>query len=611
MIKKKDKFWEDAEDLVDYYRSNIHRFATEYLGIGLFLFQKFLLYSMSYKKTRNVIFFAGRGIGKTFLTMVFCCCKCILYPGLKICVAAPTIRQANIFVDKINELKKISPTLANEIYDDHGTKDGREIVFKNGACIQVVVASDKARGQRCHILVVDEVRGVSHSVMTKVLDQFLNVKRMPAYSRKKEWKNYKAEEENVKIKITSIGTKDEWIYKDFLQNLDLMCAENEEYWCFSIPYQFGIEAGYLDKKAVEEQVRNNATDIKTFSMEMEVIPFGESEFSMFKFEDLNRARTILAPLIPISDDDYITYKGDITKSVYYQKKLQNELRVVSMDIAVAAGRKNDNSVITVFRLFESGDHYKKHIAYIETMNGVNIDEQMLRLKQVFYDLECDYAVIDAGGALGNIAANTLGEATIDSNRNVQYSGWKTVNSIDKFDNRVTDTNAVPVLYCLQVTGVGGTQMQYNMLVQAQVEFQRNRISLLVHQEDSVDFLNKNYGYIKLSTSNYTQDKIKANNMILPFINTTEMVEEAITTQAIQLGSGRYSFDEKSGRKDRIISVIYGLYYINLLELDLQRRYEHIDISSYSSTPSSNANKNLGVKNPFINNINKLGKFGRR
>lgn len=62
-----------------YYRSNPHRFAKDYLHLDLHLFQKILLVMMNLSVT--FVFIASRGLGKTFLSAVFCCIRCILYPG--------------------------------------------------------------------------------------------------------------------------------------------------------------------------------------------------------------------------------------------------------------------------------------------------------------------------------------------------------------------------------------------------------------------------------------------------------------------------------------------------------------------------------------------------
>lgn len=262
----------------------------------------------------------------------------------------------------------------------------------------------------------------------------------------------------------------------------------------------------------------------------------------------------------------------------------------------------------IFRCFENGEHYDKEVSYIEVMNGVNLDQQILRLKQLFYDLECDYVVIDAGGAIGNEAVNCCGNITRDMIRNKRYPGWKTMNRVERFDMRITDPNAEPVLYPIQVSGAGASSLQYNMLVIAQLEFQRKHISLLIDEESAIPELNKRLKYMALRTSPTASDKDKADNMIVSFINTTKLIEEAIKTQIVKLPSGRYTYDEKGGRKDRVISMIYGLWFINKLEEDLIVTSKRADVSQYMASYNySKKNSNI----PFSDNLLRLGNFGRQ
>ena len=55
-------------------------------------------------------------LGKTFLVALFCCVRCILYPGTKIVVTAGTLKQATESLLKIqDELMPMSPLLCKEI----------------------------------------------------------------------------------------------------------------------------------------------------------------------------------------------------------------------------------------------------------------------------------------------------------------------------------------------------------------------------------------------------------------------------------------------------------------------------------------------------------------
>ena len=82
-----------------FYRHNPQRFVKDYLNISLKLFQKVLIYAMMLNN--HFMFWASRGLGKTWLTALFCVVRCILFPKTKICVASSTRIQANEVLSKI------------------------------------------------------------------------------------------------------------------------------------------------------------------------------------------------------------------------------------------------------------------------------------------------------------------------------------------------------------------------------------------------------------------------------------------------------------------------------------------------------------------------------
>ncbi len=55
-----NKTYEGFKIWTQYYRENPHRFATEYLGIGLFLFQAMLIYMMDKSDIFAIIASRGR-----------------------------------------------------------------------------------------------------------------------------------------------------------------------------------------------------------------------------------------------------------------------------------------------------------------------------------------------------------------------------------------------------------------------------------------------------------------------------------------------------------------------------------------------------------------------
>lgn len=355
--------------------------------------------------------------------------------------------------------------------------------------------------------------------MSKITIQKVLIPFLTKSNRDQPWamdtrfsKYMEEREHNSTIYLTSIGYKDEWSYQDFKYYCECIAEGDTSKCAISLPYQFAVEAGIIRKSYIENQFHDRNADISGLRMEFEVIPHGESESAMFTFDEVNSVRQLRVPLLPPTDDEYIECKGILRALPYYQKKEPREIRVISMDIAVGAGRKNDLTVITVFRCIENIEYYDKELAYIEVMGGVNLDQQVIRLKQLYYDLECDYAVVDAGGAIGIETINACGNITKDMVRNRRYPGWKTMNKVDKYDMRISDPNAEPVLFPIQISGAGASAMQYNMLVIAQLEFQRKRISLLVEEDTAVQELNKRYKYITMKTSNDNLMRDRANNM---------------------------------------------------------------------------------------------------
>lgn len=87
-------------------------------------------------------------LGKSFLTAVYCCCRCILYPNTKIIVASGTKGQARLLISqKIEkELVNMSPNLRREIKEIRVGANDAIVKFKNGSTIEAVASGESARG---------------------------------------------------------------------------------------------------------------------------------------------------------------------------------------------------------------------------------------------------------------------------------------------------------------------------------------------------------------------------------------------------------------------------------------------------------------------------------
>ena len=132
---KEQKIMETVAWRAGYYRANPQRFVSEVLGIHLKLFQKILIWAMMY--FNFAMYLAARGQGKTYLTALFCCVRCILFPGTKIVVSSGTLKQANEVLLKIqDDFMKRSPILCSEIEKCNIGQNDAVISFRNTSWIK-------------------------------------------------------------------------------------------------------------------------------------------------------------------------------------------------------------------------------------------------------------------------------------------------------------------------------------------------------------------------------------------------------------------------------------------------------------------------------------------
>lgn len=269
MANNNNKLMRGVAEWCAFYRENIHRFVADYLHIELRLFQKIILLMMNCCTITVMI--ACRGIGKTYLSAIFCVCRCILYPGTKICIASGTRGQSLNILEKINlELIPNSPELAAEIDEKQSKVNGTDarIVFKNGSFIKVVTAGDSARGSRANILLLDEARMIRKEIIDAVLRKFLTQRRMPKYSelsREERFAEYD-KEKNMTLYLTSAYWSDSWIYQKCLDTFKAMIVGDKKQFVCGFPYQLSIQEGLLDKSAIEDDMAEADFSEITFSI---------------------------------------------------------------------------------------------------------------------------------------------------------------------------------------------------------------------------------------------------------------------------------------------------------------------------------------------------------
>lgn len=382
-----------------YYRENPDEFVEDYLHIKLKLFQRILLIMMFW--SRVFVLVACRGIGKTYMSAVYCVARCILFPGTKVCIASGTRGQAINVLEKIMlELCPASPELRAEI-DEKQTKvngTNAQIVFKNTSVIKVVTASDSSRGNRCNVLLLDEYRLISKDTIDTVLRKFLTLRRMPRYSEltDEERKREYVKEKNLTMYLSSAYFKDHWSYIKCVDTFKAMMDDKRRQFVCGFPYQLSIEEGLLDPETVADEMSEaDFSDIK-WSMEMCAEFYGSVDGAFYDYDSISKNRHIKYPMLP----DRLASKLGNSPLVRIRPKLPGEIRILSADIALMSSSKNNNDataiLVNLLTPTKSG-RYVSNIVYPESYEGLRTDNQALIIRKLFDEYECDYIVLDTNG----------------------------------------------------------------------------------------------------------------------------------------------------------------------------------------------------------------------
>ena len=550
---RNDRLMQGVDVWAGYYRKNPHRCATEYLGFSLKWFQELILFAMNIFPF--FMFIASRGLGKTYITALFCCIKCILYPNIKVVIVAGQKTQAVEVVDKIiKELYSNSQTLRMEIKKYTLNAQNAEIEFWNNSTIKTVTANDGARGVRSNLLIFDEFRMIDKQILDDVLRKFNIVPRITPFSSNPKYSHL--QEDNQEIYLTSAWLKSHWSWQHLKTYATSMLLGRGYFLC-SLPYQIAIREGLLKRTAVENLMQENTFDPVSFAIEMECKWFGGVKDGYFDLEEITLRRNIEMPVYP----------SNLCKKLGLNqlRKQTGEIRILSVDVALMAGKKNDATAISIMQLVPDVDNrYTRNIVYMETIEGGHSNLQAIRIKQLFKDLDIDYIVIDANGN-GMAVTDQLQQAQIDRKKNIVYSALNIFNRED-MAIRCQDENAPRVIYAVKADSTFNS----NIAIYLKDDIRTGKLNLLYDEYKGREVLVDSPKFFTLPVEEQVQ-------LIDPYLQTSLLIREMVELSYAN-DKGLIKVFEKSGnRKDRYSSLAYANYYANELEIELrQNRTDKID-----------------------------------
>lgn len=407
---------------------------------------------------------------------------------------------------------------------------------------------------RAHVTVLEERRLIPSIIIDSIIRPFL-VSRQPPYSNKIEYSEIK--EEPQEIIISSAYYKSHEWYAEAKKFLRQMAAGDPDVKGIFLDYLISLKHGIKTKKQMKKE--KETFDPITFLMEYGNIPYGSSSSSFYKLGLFNR--NVKRSWRPIRDETFISGK----KNIYDIPKLSDEIRIVSVDIAMRAGSTNDNTIITCARLLPTRKGWLTEICYMESHNGKNAILQTLRIKQIYKEFDADTLVLDIANT-GITIYDALSSVTKDEARGVEYEAYTVMR--DNVDEKVYDEltartlgeDAKPCIFPISASA----QLNSLIAVKFKDRLKRKLITFLVDDNTEEEFLIRSGNKDILD-----QDDTGIRAYLLnPHIQTSLLINEAISLDMLMV-SGLIKLIEASGaRKDRYTSVSYLNYYVSLMDIEL-------------------------------------------
>lgn len=505
-------------------------------------------------KCTNSCFICSRGLSKSYTLAVFMCLKCILYPHLNVTISCETKEMSKRIVsEKIQgELMSKSSNLRREIKECKVGINESYVFFKNGSKITCINASKNTRGIRSNLLIIDEYIQLKDGIDTiqRVLEPFLNVKRQPGFLSNTDKYSADDVEENSEVFLSSAGYTNTWYYDLYEQVVDEMLDGQESFAC-NLPYTLANHHGLLSDARIKKIKADKNMTKMAFETEYNAQFWSVNENGFFMPDDILSNRKIIKPWYPPTPLQFMEEKDRRHPSWELPRDSSQEVRVLACDIATSASSStvyNDASVFTFIKANPKGEQYISEVLYSESLEGWKIEEQVLRIKRLWYDGDINYIVLDVRNC-GVAVLDLLGNFTYDEQRDIKYPPFKSMNYKEDAE-RCSYKEARPIIYSIKGTDILNAEIAFTF----KASLENHTTQFLINEIEAEDYLVEHQNYLFKNE----EEKVR---LIMPYIQTTLMQNEIIELEMDVTGKYLKLKEKSNMRKDRYSSVSYGIYFI--------------------------------------------------
>lgn len=383
-----------------FYRRNLNIYIEERLRIKLRPFQHIMIYLMSISETFWSI--CSRGLSKTFICATFAVAWANLYPKSEIIIVSSVIKQANLIItEKVEgELMSLSPVL-KKMYEDgmiyfKDENDCRCMYFWNGSSIKVLPEAESSRGNRSTFLIAEEARLLTKNKYDSIFREMLRP-RNADYRAILEYQGDEYADKAKEVFLTSAYFKSSWIWTAFKK-----CVTS----CFNDKYDnYNFFAGDIYvaiyhgiKTWTEFRKSKSSSDELSFRMETLNEMIGEADGAYYTLEMFQKNQILKKSLHPPTNEEF-----DAGVDKQNRKKQDNEYRILSVDLAFsedAVGKKEeaDRCALEVLSVIcRKNGTVERRLEYIESMGGGDEQAVHQRIRELYWDLQCDRVCVDVNG----------------------------------------------------------------------------------------------------------------------------------------------------------------------------------------------------------------------
>ena len=550
-----------------FFRRNLHRFANKKIKIPLYEYQALTLYEMG--ANNQIVIIASRAAAKSFIIALYACERCILFPNTHILLSSATKGQSELIVEKKikGELMSWSPVLAKEIESIKSNQYNTVVKFRNQSDITVVLASERARGNRSNVIVREEFRQINKSIDDSVLSPCQILRQAPYMLQPYYTNNTSLKEEPVDIYISSSWLDNgHWMW-NIVDTVYNQMLNNQSSCLLAFDEAVVLKHGIKSMNQLIKEKRKQ--DPITWQVEFLNTRLKENTAAFFTYSMLQKNQVAKQPFYPRTLLDFKCNK----KNPYAIPKMPGEIRIVSCDMAFITNDGNDNSVFSCLRLLpESVSHsnnnggeitfdngYRIIVPYLESAQGGEVRQQAIRIRELFNDFDADYICLDTRNA-GIAVYQTLARPLFDEDRNIEYAPLSCMNN-DTISNMIKVEGAEPRIFAMNAS----QKLNSDIALNFRRRLAEGKIDFLVNFETAKeDILPKIHEYVS------APDGDTASFYEVPFLETQALFAETVElVYEKKQDTGLIVVHEQgSNRKDRYTSVSYGAWLCELLERDL-------------------------------------------